>query len=79
MLEGVRLMVLGMGIVFSFLVLLVFVMRGMSRLAAALTPSPDIAPTPTAVSSAPGEPDQAVVAAITAAVERFRRDHRKAP
>ena len=70
-------MLLGMGIVFGFLVLLVFVMKAMSRFAAALAPEPDIAPSPATVSSAPGTPDADTVAAITAAVHRFRRDRSK--
>ena len=75
--QGIELMVLGMGIVFSFLVLLVFTMQGMSWLAHRIggeelyhaEPGPSAAPVPAA------EAD--VIAAIGAAVYRYRARHRK--
>ena len=77
MLEGVRLMVLGMGIVFGFLVLLVFVMKAMSRLAGSLGTESDIASTAPAVSSAlPGQDQQQLTAVIAAAIHRYRSDRK---
>ena len=70
LLQGVELMVLGMGIVFGFLSILVFTLRGMSVLAARLSGSE-------AIESPPQMPvnvsdHRQVVAAITAAVARYR-------
>ncbi len=70
-------MLLGMGIVFTFLVLLVFSMLGMSKLAmateersmgqtAAIPPIPD---------SQVGEVRSDLVAVIAAAVTRYRTTH----
>jgi oxaloacetate decarboxylase gamma subunit len=63
-------MLLGMGIVFGFLTLLVIMLRGMSALAARLyTPppaAPDIQPAIEVVD------DSRLIAVITAAVARYR-------
>ena len=70
--EGLRLMALGMGIVFGFLVLLVFVMFGVSRLAKAVgddAPLPELAAAPLGA-SAPG--DDELIAVISAAIARHR-------
>jgi oxaloacetate decarboxylase gamma subunit len=68
LMEGVNLMLLGMGIVFAFLILLVFSMLAMSRLAARLDARRH--PAPAAPVSGP-EPAE-LVAVITAAVHRYR-------
>lgn len=76
-LQGVELMLLGMGIVFGFLTLLVFTLRGMSMLAdwldagqlsqaAATTPAPADIPD-----------DRELIAVIAAAVARYRSDRAK--
>jgi oxaloacetate decarboxylase gamma subunit len=67
-LQGTELMMLGMGIVFGFLTLLVFVLRLMSALAGRIAP-PEPVPTelPIAVSD-----NRELVAVITAAVARYR-------
>lgn len=80
MLEGLRLMALGMGIVFGFLVLLVFVMKAMSRFAASFAGHSDIASTQPAVSSAPEDSAPAeVLAAISAAIHHYRSQRRRHP
>lgn len=76
MTAGLELMVLGMGIVFVFLGILIVSLRGMTALAAALQvkmPEPSgesqMAPKPV---TDHGTADPAVVLAITAAVNHYR-------
>ncbi len=69
LLQGVNLMFLGMGIVFTFLAILVVALTGMSRLAASLS-GPE-AP-PAAASAGAGTDDAELVAVISAAINRFR-------
>lgn len=78
LLTGVNLMFLGMGIVFTFLVMLVFAMLGMSRLAMAsekrqAQERPDIQPMSTVDSFSGVRGD--LVAVISAAVARYRTTH----
>lgn len=73
LLQGFELLLLGMGIVFGFLTLLVFMLRGMSGLADRLAPHAEQLAEPTAP---PGEPDhQRVIAVISAAISRYRKSH----
>lgn len=77
MLVGLKLMLLGMGIVFAFLIVLVFALRGMSWLANWLAPETDA---PVAAGIRPAVPagqmhDEELVAVISAAVTRFRSNH----
>lgn len=68
--QGFELLLLGMGIVFGFLTLLVFMLRAMSILAGKLTPAeatPVAVPTP----SHPAD-DGRLIAVISAAVARYR-------
>lgn len=77
MLVGLKLMLLGMGIVFSFLVVLVFAVKGMSILANWLAPeteAPAFAGT-TAVQPAAQGHEEELVAVISAAVAVFRSNH----
>ena len=72
MMTGVQLMLLGMGIVFTFLMLLVVTMNGMSRLAKSLEgEQPAVVP---AVKSS-NETDETLVAVISAAIKRYRDTH----
>jgi len=75
LLEGVELMLFGMGFVFVFLVLLVGVVSLMSRLIATFAPS---APSPAISSPAPSfrsashEPDVETLVAIQSAIAQHR-------
>jgi oxaloacetate decarboxylase gamma subunit len=69
MMEGVNLMLLGMGMVFTFLAVLVVALNGMSRLASALA-GPE-APAATS-GAAKGEADAELIAVISAAINRYR-------
>jgi oxaloacetate decarboxylase gamma subunit len=75
LLEGVELMLFGMGFVFLFLVLLVGVIRVMSRLIESFTPpAPNVA-SPSYVASAKldsDEPDANTLAAIQLAIHQHR-------
>jgi oxaloacetate decarboxylase gamma subunit len=73
LIQGVELMLLGMGIVFGFLTILVFTLRGMSALADRVgegpVPATDIEQ-PIDVSD-----NRPLVAVISAAVARYRASH----
>jgi len=69
MMAGVELMLVGMGIVFAFLMVLVLTMNGMSRLALSLESKQPVA------AKAAGETDEALVAVISAAIKRYRDTH----
>lgn len=80
LLEGVRLMVIGMGIVYAFLLLLVGILRLLSQAIQRWAPEPPPAP---ATGAGPGRSGAGVnaeipgelLAVIAAAVSRYRRDH----
>lgn len=77
--ESLSLMAIGMGIVFSFLLLLVFLLRAMSWLARRLAPeAPDSNAAAAAFAGAAvSERDEAArIAAISAAVSRYRSRRR---
>ncbi len=70
--EGVQLMLLGMGVVFSLLSLLVLALKLMSRLAATLDPPGDV-PGDTSGPGAGSEVDDPeLIAAVTAAIQANR-------
>ncbi len=71
MAAGIQLMLMGMGIVFAFLLLLVATMNGMTRLAIALEGEPAA---DTVVKSS-GEADEALISVISAAIRRYRDTH----
>lgn len=75
LLEGLRLMLIGMGLVFLFLLLLVGVLRAMSWLAARVYPE-ETSLAPAVPAPERGAEERARLAAvISAAVARYRRDH----
>ncbi|MCE8033057.1 sodium pump decarboxylase subunit gamma [Billgrantia tianxiuensis] len=76
LLDGLALMGVGMGFVFVFLTLLVLVTTLMSWVVCRLAPATPPAPAP--VSKPSGRADDAeLMAAITAAIHRYRRRHRR--
>jgi oxaloacetate decarboxylase gamma subunit len=75
--QGVELMLLGMGIVFTFLVVLVAVMSGMSRLAQSMEGAQPQPAGGAKTASATGDADETVVTVISAAIARYRAAHNK--
>ncbi len=69
MMTGIQLMLIGMGIVFTFLMILVATMKGMSRLAISLEGEQ---PAAGAAAKAPGERDEMLISVISAAIRRYR-------
>ncbi len=72
MMTGIQLMLIGMGIVFTFLMILVVTMKGMSRLAISLEGEQPVADT---AAKAPGKRDELLVSVISAAIRRYRDTH----
>lgn len=73
LLEGVELMLFGMGFVFLFLVFLVLIIRVMSRVIELLgAKTPIQAVVPLTVKSAADEPSADVLAAIQSAIHQHR-------
>ncbi|MFZ2289915.1 MAG: OadG family transporter subunit [Halopseudomonas yangmingensis] len=72
--EGFELMLLGMGSVFIFLIVLVFITTIMSRLLTRFFPEPVAAPkvAPKSAAVAVGSVDPELVAAIGAAIKQHR-------
>ncbi|MCG7873291.1 MAG: OadG family protein [Candidatus Thiodiazotropha lotti] len=76
LLSGVNLMLLGMGIVFTFLLVLVFTMKGMSKLAMAVMERQRIVDTHANAPVLAGQEQAAMrgdlVAVISAAINQYR-------
>lgn len=70
MMTGLQLMLLGMGIVFGFLIVLVIALKVMSWFAGRF-PATE-APAPVAAATQTLAPDTTVIAVISAAVARYR-------
>ena len=76
LLNGFELMLLGMGIVFTFLLVLVVAMNVMSRIAFYFDTTEDIPETVPATAQPAGKPENtALIAVISAAVSRYRSTH----
>ncbi len=72
--EGFNLMLLGMGIVFSFLTSLVFALKAMSWLAQQLAPEPVTAAISAEIPpSIETDTDEVLLGVVAAAVARFRQ------
>lgn len=79
LMSGLELMVLGMGMVFVFLAMLIVVMQGMSILAVRLHQErPDVPRHSPIQVTAGGAADPRLIAAISAAVSRYRSSTRNA-
>jgi len=77
--EGVNLMLLGMGSVFLFLTVLVFAMSGVSRLLAPfVTDNTYQNPQSQPVSTPTDKEHEETIAVISAAISRYRNNHRTA-
>jgi oxaloacetate decarboxylase (Na+ extruding) subunit gamma len=79
LMSGVNLMIIGMGIVFIFLLVLVFVMKGMSKLAVLLEPQGGgeaLSHQPAATTQGEDGMRGDLIAVIGAAVSRYRASHR---
>ncbi len=73
LMDGVNLMLLGMGIVFLFLSVLVLALNGMSRLAGVLADKYPSESQPAAVPASRPEGDRGeLIAVISAAIRRYR-------
>jgi oxaloacetate decarboxylase gamma subunit len=76
--QGVNLMLLGMGVVFVFLTLLVFATTFMSAIITRYFPEPLPSPVKTTpVSPATAQTDPRLLAVIKAAIAEHRSKHRK--
>lgn len=78
MLEGLTLMVFGMGFVFSFLTLLVFATKTMSATVLRFAPVEELHSKPPMVLVSPSQQvanDPQLMAVLSAAVHRYRQDH----
>ncbi|GGY43834.1 hypothetical protein GCM10011297_15890 [Bacterioplanes sanyensis] len=69
--QGLELMVFGMGVVFVFLTMLVFVTTFMSKLVNKLAPEPEVVAAPAPAASAPGV-DPQLLKVLSAAVKEHR-------
>ena len=72
LIEGSKLLVLGMGIVFTFLVMLVGAMKVMSAVALRLSPEEPTSNAPVSPNASSNSEDQNLVAVISAAITQFR-------
>lgn len=79
LLEAANLLVVGMGVVFVFLGILIFLIKLMSHFFAGEIPAPTKVNVPNrpATKSTGSHQDKKVVAAITAAVHQYRQDKKQ--
>ncbi|EXJ16708.1 hypothetical protein D779_3385 [Imhoffiella purpurea] len=77
MMESLRLMMIGMGIVFGFLLLLVGILKLVSSVAQRIVPAEaHPVPSPSPLPHPPASDSDDLIAVIGAAVARYRRGHR---
>ena len=76
LMSGVELMVVGMGIVFLFLAMLVVAVNVMSALVERFLPAPLPVSSPVATVTKSTVTDPSVVAAISSAVHQYRLKHK---
>ncbi|MDH4944179.1 OadG family protein [Sulfurimonas sp. C5] len=69
--EGMKFMLLGMGTVFSFLIIMILCMNAMSKIVHKFFPEPQ-ASADVNTTSAPAQDKKKIVAAITAAIKYHR-------
>jgi len=77
LLEGLQLLVIGMGIVYAFLLLQVGLLTLVARLVRRIEGPPPALVGPAMGQDASGPAGPEVVAAVTAAVHRYRAEHRR--
>lgn len=77
LMQGLDLMLLGMGMVFLILGLLIFILKGTSALITKYAPhtEPPSAPVQKATTAANPETDPDLMAAISIAIQRFRSNN----
>ena len=78
MIEGLTLMVFGMGFVFTFLTLLVFATKAMSATVLRIAPVEQVVSMPPVTMISPSQNvanDPQLMAVLSAAVHRYRQDH----
>jgi len=76
--NAIDLMVAGMGFVFVFLVILVFVTTIMSKLVMKYAPAPEpVAPSASNSNAGNASNDAQLLAVLSAAVAKYRSDHKK--
>ena len=80
LLKSLQLMLVGMGVVFAFLLLLIVCTKLLSKFAARFASSNQVVSAATTSNLAvtnpdPQQPSPAVVAAISAAIQRYRQRH----
>jgi oxaloacetate decarboxylase gamma subunit len=68
--EGLKFMILGMGTVFTFLIILIFSMNFQAKIISKYFPEPEVAPTP---ASPVQENKNSKIAAITAAITHHKQ------
>ncbi|WP_018693027.1 OadG family protein [Algicola sagamiensis] len=81
LLEALNLMLTGMGFVFVFLILLIICIKALTKFAVSIDtrrddPVPSITPAPHAVKAQQHGTPPEVVAAISAAIHQYRKQHK---
>lgn len=78
LLEAANLLVIGMGVVFIFLTILIFLIKFMSSIVGKSAPAPATPATSPNITRNTGKSaqDKKVVAAISAAVHQYRQDNK---